>query len=162
VRLPAPLSRMSARNLFRDSAGALWIGTDGQGVARIDAGGIVRYTMKQGLVNDFIRAFCEDHDGDLWIGTDGGLSRLHKNGRKDGRGGFQNFTVKDGLAYDSIRALSLDRAGDLWVATDGGLSRLRAGRFVADSSLERLRGQKVWSLREDAEGKLWIGTHGAG
>jgi signal transduction histidine kinase len=42
------------------------------------------------------------------------------------------------------------------------LSRLRDGRFVADPALERLRGQKVWSLLEDAEGKLWIGTHGAG
>lgn len=158
VRLPAPLGRMSVRNLFRDSRGALWVGTDGQGVARIDAGGVVQYTWKQGLVNDFIRAFCEDREGALWIGTDGGLSRFHK----DGGGAFQNFKVKDGLAYDSIRALLLDRAGDLWVATDGGLSRRRAGRFVDDPALARLRGQKVWSLREDAEGKLWIGTHGAG
>src|SRR5262249_62377406 len=31
-----------------------------------------------------------------------------------------------------------------------------------DPLLERFRGQKVWSLREDSEGKLWIGTHGAG
>jgi ligand-binding sensor domain-containing protein/two-component sensor histidine kinase len=158
VRLPAPLGRMSVRNLFRDSRGALWVGTDGQGVARIDVGGVVQYTWKQGLVNDFIRAFCEDREGALWIGTDGGLSRFHK----DGRGAFQNFKVKDGLTYDSIRALLLDRAGDLWVATDGGLSRWRAGRFVEDPALERLRGQKVWSLREDADGKLWIGTHGAG
>ncbi|HEX2490598.1 MAG TPA: two-component regulator propeller domain-containing protein, partial [Blastocatellia bacterium] len=155
VRLPAPLDRMSVRNLFRDSRGTLWVGTDGQGVSRIDAGGVVQYTMKQGLVNDFIRAFCEDREGALWIGTDGGLSRFR-------HGAFQNFNVKDGLAYDSIRALLLDRGGDLLVATDGGLSLLRAGRFVADSPLERLRGQKVWSLREDAEGKLWIGTHGAG
>jgi ligand-binding sensor domain-containing protein/two-component sensor histidine kinase len=155
VRLPAPLDRMSVRNLFRDSRGTLWVGTDGQGVSRIDAGGVVQYTMKQGLVNDFIRAFCEDREGALWIGTDGGLSRFQ-------HGAFQNFKVKDGLAYDSIRALLLDRGGDLLVATDGGLSLLRAGRFVADPPLERLRGQKVWSLREDVEGKLWIGTHGAG
>jgi ligand-binding sensor domain-containing protein/signal transduction histidine kinase len=155
VQFPAPLSGMSVRNVFRDSHGALWIGTDGQGVARIDAGGIARYTMNQGLVNDFIRAFCEDREGGLWIGTDGELSRFH-------RGAFQNFGVKDGLVYQSVRALLLDRGGDLWVATDGGLSRMRAGRFVADPSLERLRGQKVWSLLEDAEGKLWIGTHGAG
>jgi ligand-binding sensor domain-containing protein len=155
VPLPATLGRMSVRNLFRNSRGALWIGTDGQGVARIDAGRIVRYTMQQGLVNDFIRAFCEDREGGLWIGTDGELSRFHRDA-------FQNFGVKDGLVYHSIRALLLDRVGDLWVATDGGLSRMRAGRFVADPALERLRGQKVWALREDGEGKLWIGTHGAG
>ena len=33
-----------------------------------------RFTMKQGLVNDFVRAFCEDREGGIWIGTDGGLS----------------------------------------------------------------------------------------
>jgi Two component regulator propeller len=48
------------------------------------------------------------------------------------------------------------------VATDGGLSRLRAGRFVDNPLLKPFRGRKVWSLREDSEGKLWIGTHGAG
>ena len=155
VRLPASLSRMPVRNVFRDSSGALWLGTDGQGIARIDSAGVARYTMKQGLVNDFIRAFCEDLHGAIWIGTDSGLSRFHQ-------GAFQNFNIENGLAYGSIRALLLDRGGDLWVATDGGLSRLRAGRFVDDPSLERLRGQKVWSLHEDSEGKLWIGTHGAG
>ncbi len=155
VQLPTPLSRMSVRNLFRDSRKALWIGTDGQGVARIDAGEVARFTMKQGLVNDFIRAFCEDREGGLWIGTDGGLSRFHQ-------GRFQNFTTENGLAYDSIRALLLDRSGDLWVATDGGLSCIRAGDDHFNPSLERLRGQKVWALYEDTEGKLWIGTHGAG
>jgi len=155
VRLPASLSRMPVRNVFRDSSGALWLGTDGQGIARIDAAGVARYTMKQGLVNDFIRAFCEDLHGAIWIGTDSGLSRFHQ-------GAFQNFNIENGLAYGSVRALLLDRGGDLWVATDGGLSRLRAGRFVDDPSLKRLRGQKVWSLHEDSEGKLWIGTHGAG
>ncbi|MGH9938635.1 MAG: ligand-binding sensor domain-containing protein, partial [Blastocatellia bacterium] len=155
VRLPASISRMPVRNVFRDSHGALWLGTDGQGVARIGAAGVIRYTMKQGLVNGFIRAFCEDREGGIWIGTDSGLSRFHQ-------GAFQNFNLEHGLAYGSIRALLLDRGGDLWVATDDGLSRFRGRRFVADPILERFRGLKVWALHEDAEGKLWIGTHGAG
>jgi ligand-binding sensor domain-containing protein/signal transduction histidine kinase len=155
VGLPAVVSRMPVRNVFRDSHGALWLGTDGQGIARISDAGVVRYTMKQGLVSDFTRAFCEDRDGSLWIGSDGGLSRFHQ-------GTFQNFKTENGLAYNSIRALLLDRAGSLWVATDGGLSRFRAGAFVADPLLERFRGQKVWALHEDAEGKLWVGTPGAG
>ena len=48
-----------------------------------------RYTMKDGLVNDFVRAFCEDREGGIWIGTDGGLSYWR------GRGSFRNFTVGD-------------------------------------------------------------------
>jgi len=155
VRLPASVSRVSVRNVFRDSHGVLWVGTDGQGIAAISEAGVIRYTTKQGLVSDFTRAFCEDRDGNLWIGSDSGLSRFS-------RGAFQNFKTENGLVYNSIRALLPDRSGSLWVATDGGLSRLRAGAFVADPALEHLRGQKVWALHEDAEGKLWIGAHGAG
>ena len=155
ARLPAGLGALPIRNVFRDRAGGLWIGTDGQGVARWQGSRTVRYTMKQGLVNDFVRAFCEDREGGIWIGTDGGLSRWHA-------GAFQNFGTQDGLAYGSIRVLLLDREGSLWVATDGGLSRYRGGRFESDAWLERLRGQKIWALHEDAHGGLWIGTQGAG
>ena len=68
------LAGLPIRNVFRDSKGRLWIGTDGQGVARLDGSEVVRFTMKEGLVNDFVRAFCEDREGGIWIGTDGGLS----------------------------------------------------------------------------------------
>ena len=103
--------------------------------------------MNEGLVNDFVRAFCEDRDGSIWIGTDGGLSRWRL-------GTFQNFDTEDGLAYGSIRALLLDRSGVLWVATEGGLSRFRSGTYLPEPLLERLRGRKVWSLYEDSEGGI--------
>ena len=45
-----------------------------------------RFTMKEGLVNDFVRAFCEDREGGIWIGTDGGLSYW-----RDGT--FRSFTA---------------------------------------------------------------------
>lgn len=155
VQLSPNASGLPIRNVFRDSGGALWMGTDGQGIVRLTGAGAVRYTMKQGLVNDFVRAFCEDRDGSIWIGTDGGLSRWHA-------GRFQNFNTEAGLAYGSIRLLFLDHNGSLWVGTDGGLSRFRSGAFAADPLLERLRGQKIWSIHEDSQGGLWIGTHGAG
>jgi ligand-binding sensor domain-containing protein/two-component sensor histidine kinase len=155
VQLPDSVSRLPVRNVFRDSHGALWLGTDGHGVARLSDTGIMRCTMNEGLVNDFVRAFCEDRDGAMWIGTDGGLSRWRA-------GAFQNFDTEDGLAYGSIRALLLDRSGVLWVATEGGLSRFRSGTYLPDPLLERLRGRKVWALHEDSEGGIWIGTRGAG
>ena len=54
VRLPAEASGLTIRNTFRDSAGTLWMGTDGQGVVRLTGASAVRYTMKQGLVDDFV------------------------------------------------------------------------------------------------------------
>jgi ligand-binding sensor domain-containing protein/signal transduction histidine kinase len=155
VTLPARVSSLPVRNVFRDGGGTLWMGTDGQGIVRFTSAGADRYSTKHGLVNDFVRAFCEDRDGHLWIGTDSGLSRF--------RGGrFQNFNTESGLAYGSIRLLFMDRSGDLWIGTDGGLSQFRSDAFVANPLLERLRGQKIWAMHEDAGGGLWIGAHGAG
>jgi ligand-binding sensor domain-containing protein/two-component sensor histidine kinase len=154
VPLPAELAALPVRNVFRDSRQRLWIGTDGQGVALLADGKVSRWTMREGLVNDFVRAFCEDRGGGVWIGTDGWLSHWRE-------GVFSTFSA-EGLVYASIRGLLLDRAGRLWVATDGGLSRFEAGAFVRDPLLERLRGQKVWALHEDPDGGLWIGTQGMG
>ena len=142
------------RNVFRDKSGALWIGTDGQGAVRMGGGRSVRYTMTQGLVNDFVRAFCEERDGSIWIGTDGGLSRWRL-------GRLEAFTAES-QAESSIRVLLVDRRDRLWVATEGGVSRFENGAVVRDRALAPLRGQKVWALHEDPEGGLWIGTQGSG
>jgi signal transduction histidine kinase/ligand-binding sensor domain-containing protein len=152
--LPANVSGLVVRNVFRDSQQRLWIGTDGQGVARIDRGSVERFTMKQGLVNDFARAFCEDRDGGLWIGTDGGLSHW-----RDGT--FRSFTAATGLTYGSIRGLLCD-GENVWIATERGLTRFRAGAFSRDPWLDRFNGIKVWALHQDADRGLWIGTQGAG
>lgn len=143
------------RNTLRARDGTLWLGTNGHGIIRVGHGTPVRYAMKQGLINDFVRAFCEDRAGSLWIGTDGGLSRW-RNGR------FENFDAGNGLVYGSIRALVEDSHGTLWIGTDGGLSRFRDTAFVADARLDSLRGQKVWAFFEDRTGGMWIGTHGSG
>lgn len=155
VDLPPSLTGLVVRNVFRDSKGRLWIGTDGQGIARIDGSSVMRFTMKDGLVNDFVRAFCEDREGGIWIGTDGGLSYWLN-------GTFTSFTPATGLIYGSIRGLLLDRDDSVWVATERGLTRIQSGAFVHDPLLERLHGTKVWALYQDAERGLWIGTQGAG
>jgi ligand-binding sensor domain-containing protein/signal transduction histidine kinase len=155
VDLPQDVERLRIRNVFRDSANRLWIGTDGDGIARIEGRTVVRSTMKDGLVNDFVRAFCEDRNGRIWIGTDGGLGYWQN-------GTFRRFGLDSGLVYDSIRALLLDRAGTLWVATERGVSRIGLPGVVIDPRLDLLRGYKVWALHEDPDGGMWVGTKGAG
>lgn len=150
------LNRLTIRNVFRDSHGTLWIGTDGQGIACIKDNLILQFTTKQGLVSDFIRAFCEDRNGNLWIGTDGGLSRMSLN--QPGR--FNNYKTENGLIYESIRAVITNRRGGLWIATDGGLSYFNGSKF--EKLPTQLNDLKIWAIYEDAESKLWIGTVGNG
>jgi ligand-binding sensor domain-containing protein/signal transduction histidine kinase len=143
------------RNVFRDRAGDLWIGTDGSGVYRLTRAGVIRYPAPRRLINNFVRAFMQSRDGAVWIATDEGVSRIA--GKET-----QNYQVSNGLAYFSTRALIEDRIGDIWIGTDHGLSHLHAGAFVHDAATAALAEEKVWSILEDKNGALWFGTRSHG
>ena len=149
------LGHIPVRNVYRDRGGAFWVGTDGEGVVRIQDKRITRLTMKEGLVNNFVRAMLQSRDGSMWIATDEGLSRWTPHG-------FTNYQMRDGLSYFSTRALLEDRNGDIWIGTDRGLNHLHAGRFVQDGVTDALRQEKVWAIHEDSDGGLWLGTRNDG
>jgi ligand-binding sensor domain-containing protein/signal transduction histidine kinase len=153
--VPAPAPETRVRCVLRDSTGALWIGTEGDGVFRSRNGRQVQLTKRTGLVNDFVRAFLESRDGSIWIGTDEGVSRWYG-------GTLTNYREPQGLAYFSIRTLAETHAGDIWIGTERGVSHWRQGSFVEDEVTTRLRAEKIWAIHEDRDGGLWFGTRGAG
>jgi ligand-binding sensor domain-containing protein len=95
------ISGVRVRNVFRDREGTLWVGTEGRGIYRQIGEQLFHYTTKEGLVNNFIRAFLESRDGSVWIATDEGVSRWRA-------GKFTNFQMSDGLCYFSTRSLLED------------------------------------------------------
>lgn len=149
------ISGVRVRNVFRDRDGALWIGTEGRGVYRQIGQQLVHYSMKEGLVNNFVRAFLQGRDGSVWIATDEGVSRWRPHG-------LVNYQMRDGLAYFSTRSLLEDRNGDIWIGTDLGVSRLHGDTFESDGATEALKNEKVWAIHEDSEGGLWFGTRTGG
>ena len=153
IRAPGPGIRV--RNVLRERSGGFWIGTDGHGAFYSRGTVRVHLTRRNGLTNDFIRAFLESRDGSIWIGTDENINRWHD-------GVLTTYRMADGLCYFSIRALLEDSRGDLWIGTDRGVSHWRSGSFVHDAVTERLQTEKVWTIHEDSDGGLWFGTRGGG
>jgi ligand-binding sensor domain-containing protein/signal transduction histidine kinase len=154
VRFPG-VEGVRIRNVFRDSSGALWIGTEGRGVFRQSGAGMVHFTTKDGLVNNFVRAFLQSRSGDVWIATDEGVSRWRPEG-------FVSYQMRDGLCYFSTRALAEDRNGDIWIGTDRGVSRIHGGSFARNAATEALKDEKIWAIHEDSDGGLWFGTRTGG
>ena len=143
------------RNVFRDSKGALWMGTEGYGAIRIAGKSTKSFTRREGLVNDFVRVFLEDHEGVIWIGTDQGVS-LWRDGK------FTNYDTSSGLCYPSVRDLLQDSRGDVWIGTDRGVSHWSHHQFVSDAVTQQLSGEKVWTIHQDRVGDIWFGTRGGG
>jgi two-component sensor histidine kinase len=137
----------------------LWAGTDGDGIYRIAAEGTTRWTDRDGLANNFIRAIAQDRDRSMWVATDGGLSHLAGEGAHPR---IVSYGEKDGLAQSSTRSLLEDRRGDLWIGTDRGLSHLHEGVFIKDVATAALAQMKVWAIHEDPDGGLWFGTRNNG
>ncbi|MDH3267533.1 MAG: sigma 54-interacting transcriptional regulator [Ignavibacteria bacterium] len=114
------LSRNRLNNLYLDSFGDLWIGTDLGGLDRLipESGTFQHfYDRKSGF--DIILFMHEDKKGRFWVGTyNGGLSLFDRK-----TGDREVFTVEDGLPHNSIKGILEDDFGNLWISTDVGISK---------------------------------------
>ncbi|WP_029324020.1 diguanylate cyclase domain-containing protein [Butyrivibrio sp. AE3004] len=90
--------------LFADSEGNLWIGTNDSGVARYntETEKIDFFSVDDGLSSNSIRAICEDAKGNVYVGTTGNLCVIGTDGQ---------VTEFPEELY-SVRTLSFDNMSD--------------------------------------------------
>jgi diguanylate cyclase (GGDEF)-like protein/PAS domain S-box-containing protein len=145
---------MWVRVIFEDRDGAIWVGTDRQGLARYDAehDRFVLYTTEQGLSSNAVRSITQDRAGRLWIATRGGGLVRFEGGR------FTTYGLKDGLAGTGIHTLYMDSDDTLWIGTRQGLNRLKDGRFTTYTVRDGLFSDYVYTFVEDGQGRLWMGS----
>ena len=79
---------------------------------------------------------------------------------------FVGLGSREGLAHDSVYEVLESRHGFLWIATEDGLSRYDGYAFKSyrhdPDDATSLAENDINSLAEGRDGKLWIGTWGAG
>ncbi len=68
------------------------------------------------------------------------------------------------LPQSSVASIRQTHDGYLWLGTQVGLARFDGVRFKVFSSQthDQIRHNVIWSLLEDLDGALWIGTRGGG
>jgi ligand-binding sensor domain-containing protein/signal transduction histidine kinase len=173
------------------SDGTLWIGTEGGGLVRYQAGQFRNYGTRDGLTSAFVRAIFEDSRGNLWIGTDRGFFR-----RAGDR--FERLDNTPEVPLANVPSIAEDRNGRIQVVSSLGLLTVENGRLapaggncdttrirnisssggdflrVADSigggllkngcveADPRLAGMPLRVGLPDREGNFWIGTEGRG
>src|SRR6202020_530272 len=89
-------------HFYEDRQGNLWIGTQEEGLYRLQRQSIRSYTREQGLVDRDTYATYQDRSGAVWVGAwHSGLSRF-ANGK------FTSYTMADGLPNELVTALFED------------------------------------------------------
>lgn len=152
---------VSARSVFEDSKGILWIGSNDGGLVKIKNEKVTMFTVKDGLPNNSIRAITEDKQGNIWIGTASGIVYYSEE---------KGFVVPNGLEeFDSEQdvAVSLycDIAGRVWLNTakPGGVFYYTAGKFHKYEGLDNFGDVLVNYIMQDSTGAFWfaLGENGA-
>ena len=136
VRADVPLVSLFdslPKNLFvtsmcRGLDGAIWVGTEDNGVYRIQPGNkITQFTSKDGIGQDNdIYALCCDRLGRIWAGTLRSGVAVYK-GKE-----WKTYGQLDGSLGSRVFALTISPLdGDVWISTEAGLARYSEKRQEA-------------------------------
>lgn len=160
--------------IFEDSKGNFWISTAGDGLHTMDRerGTFQRYRYdpahpeklsgpprKKEIGLDLNLFFiCEDAAEAIWMGSSGGwITRYDLNTKRSTH--YSSFN-EDAQAMDAVSGAFNSREGIFWITT-------WIGTIYHVNSCQRTiqhftTGNISHSIREDASGKIWIGTFGQG
>jgi len=143
------------RCMYQDRAGALWFGTEQDGLIRFANG---RYTPMNDALGiapaEVVMAITEDDEGGMYFGLRAdGIVKRARNGQ------LTHWNTKNGAPVDTIRALYCDSDGRLWVGSKGqGLLILNDGSWQESEELSAPFNDLVSVIQEDAHGRIWLGT----
>ena len=113
--------------MYIDRTRRMWFSNPGEGIAVIDTltGAITYFEQSNGLHNDFILNFMEDHEGNIWMGTQGGgLIQYSKNN-------FIAYNFENIINGDVVRAIFEDSKGNFWFGlSSAGIVKYDGQRFI--------------------------------
>jgi ligand-binding sensor domain-containing protein/anti-sigma regulatory factor (Ser/Thr protein kinase) len=165
-------------SLCQDYSGNLWIGTYGEGLFKLDQKDFnkklnevkfkkyLKGSGRNSLPGNFVMSISNDPSGNLWIGTsEGGISLFNPNTNM-----FQDVVrdpvEKDSLVKNDILTTFVDHSGIVWIGTNlgKGINKIEpnTSKFTTINRSTGLNDDIVWSIYEDRNSILWIGTYKGG
>ncbi|MFZ1786323.1 MAG: two-component regulator propeller domain-containing protein [Ferruginibacter sp.] len=143
-------------NIYNDSKGRIWFGTDGKGITVLENGKLTNYNKHNGLKDDHIYSFAEDGDGNIWFNTEGaGIYQF--DGKK-----FRNFSVGQGISDLKITALKTGPLGNIILVnkkgidvlhiTTGSISYYNNNQGISDVNTD------MGSVTQDTAGNIVLST----
>ena len=145
-------------SLCRDNHGCLWIGTEDNGVWRLDPSApkdtqYSHFTHENGLGDDDAYALACDKRGRIWVGTlNHGVSVF--NGKE-----WKTYGPLDGPLGSRVFALAVSpQDGGVWMATEAGLARYRNDRWSYYTRADGLPSDQANALAFSQSGILYVGT----
>jgi len=146
------MAQLGFTRFYEDHEKNLWLGTEGQGLYRLQRQSIQVLSKDEGLGSGNIYPIFQDRDGAVWIGAwASGVARY-------AQGKFTNFTPADGLPSPLPTAIAQGQDGRIWVGSHGGLRILVGKHFELPPGPQLPPETLVEAIYQDRAGILWFGT----
>ena len=148
------VNRAGTNCVMEDSAGTVWIGTEGGGLHILKDGKIIPFPETGKIVGRTVRNLYEDQPGSIWAGNYGhGVTHI-ENGRVTA-----TFGQSEGLSR--VFNFHKDKDGSLLVLTEDGVYRYQNGRLSVYIP-QKLLVDNVFTIYRDSDDILWMGSSGGG
>ncbi len=158
----------SRPNLFTaltvDSDGALWIGTESDGLIRWDGNQPQTFTVNDGLVSNAISGLAAEA-GVLWFsaplnitaqGVFGGVGRYDLASQQ-----WKAYTPTSGLTSIDVLSVFIDAMGRKWFGTrDGGLNGFDGDNWWAYGTVDGLSSDDIRAVVIGPNGVAYAGSNG--
>ena len=179
----ANLGSGGQRAIFIDSRNNVWIASSyGLHLYDKEKDSFINYyhddRNPNSLCNDNIHSILEDKAGRFWIGTLTGLDLFTNAHERPQKGIFIHHynTIRDdkSISQGSVLSLLEDKKHNLWIGIEnGGLDLLDLNAYKIGvnsfvhyknnpSKVSSLSNNSIYSLFQDNQGDIWVGTFGDG
>ncbi|MCH7891185.1 MAG: hypothetical protein IH921_06760, partial [Gemmatimonadetes bacterium] len=134
-----------------DRRGTLWIGTQRNGLFRLQRSFLQTVAEAEGLPHRAVYPVLEDRAGQIWIGTFGrGLVRF------DGAMQPTVFRPEVSGVPQYVLALYEDRKGTIWVGGIGFTCTMQGDQCRSDDLPELVHNINTRAMHQDRQGRFWI------
>jgi ligand-binding sensor domain-containing protein len=142
----------AVRQILADDKGNLWtVGSGGVVQWYPPNGSFQKYTILDGLPENFITAIGIANNNHIWVGSfNGYISRY------DG----QRWDSKYPKLGEVITSLAFGKDGTIWVGTNRGISHYDGNQWVSFTTQQGLLDNYIQSIAITSNGIVWVGLIG--
>ncbi len=141
----------------QDKEGAIWVGTWGDGITRINPN-FSTFNHENGLPDNKIYRIIPDREGNILIGTlENGLC-IFKGEH------IISFQPEHGLLSEQVTTVSEDNQNNIWIGTPKGLCKYNISSKQIKPIILTTHNinHEVVAIRKSKTGKVWIATKNDG
>ena len=158
------LSDPYAVDIYKDNHNIFWVGTFSNGISKANLNAkpfeYFYHDSKnpKSIINNHVRALCEDKQGNLWVGTyDKGITLIGK----DGSYRHIVFSGDDKINYthNQVKIIFCDSRGVVWIGTKKGMINYNPAT-KAFREFEKFNNEhtSVYGILEDKDHNVWFAT----